>query len=85
MAPDAINGLLEFFASGFMALSILKVCRNRSSKGVSCIHVTFFCGWGFWNLYYYPHLDQWFSLLGGIGVVITNTVWAILLFKYRRQ
>lgn len=83
--PDIINGFFELFASGFIILSILKVWKNRSSAGVNWLHPAFFLAWGFWNLYYYPHLDQWFSLIGGIGVVVCNTIWVTLLFKYRRQ
>ena len=83
--PDIINGGFELFASGFIILSILKVWHSHSSKGVNWIHPAFFSAWGFWNLYYYPHLDQWFSLIGGIGVVVCNTIWVALLFKYRRQ
>lgn len=82
---DAINGWFELFASGFIILSVLKVWGTRSSAGVNWVHPAFFSAWGFWNLYYYPHLDQWLSFVGGIGVVICNTIWVALLFKYRRK
>ena len=82
--PDLLNGSFELLGSAFIILSIVKILKNKSSKGVSWIHILFFTAWGFWNLFYYPHLGQWLSFVGGIGIVLTNTVWTVLLIKYRK-
>jgi hypothetical protein len=80
--PDLVNGLFELFGAPFIWMSILKVLKDKKVKGVYWVSVAFFAAWGYWNLYYYPHLDQWLSFCGGIAIVISNTVWVILLIYY---
>jgi hypothetical protein len=75
MIPDMLNGLFELFGAGFIALSVRKLHRERIVRGISWGHVAFFMVWGYWNLYYYPSLDQWFSFVGGLGIVAMNTVY----------
>jgi len=72
---DLVNGIYEFLGAPFILMSILKLYKDKSVKGVSWIHVAFFSSWGYWNLYYYPHLNQWCSFLGGLFLVLTNTFW----------
>jgi len=82
--PDLLNGCFELFGSAFILLSIMKVLKTKSSAGVNWIHPAFFTAWGVWNLFYYPHLGQWLSFVGGIGVVSANIIWVSLLIKYRK-
>jgi len=83
--PDFINGLFELSGCWFILLSILRILKTKSAKGVHWLHPAFFSAWGSWNLYYYPHLGQWISFIGGFGVLIANSVWVILLLKYWRR
>lgn len=83
--PDLINACFEGLAGFFVLISAFKTLKNKSSKGVSYVTLIFFSTWGYWNLFYYPHLEQWYSFTGGIFVTITNTFWVILLIKYRNQ
>jgi hypothetical protein len=80
--PDVVNGMFELFAAPFICLSIKKLIRDKQIHGVSWVHASFFSAWGFWNLFYYPHLGQWFSFIGGIAVVTTNTAWVLLMLWY---
>ena len=75
MTPDLINGLFETAGGLFIMLSIRTLHRVKLVRGVSWIHVSFFSSWGYWNLYYYPTLDQWFSFWGGVFLVAANTYW----------
>lgn len=72
---DIVNGLFETAGGFFILLSILKLHREKIVRGVSWIHVGFFSSWGYWNLYFYPSLDQWFSFWGGVLLVASNTYW----------
>ena len=54
-------------------------------RGVSWMATTFFTSWGYWNLYYYPHLDQWWSFAGGVLIVVANTLWIGMMIYYIRQ
>ncbi len=73
--PDIVNGTLEAAGGFFILLSILRLHKDKVVRGVSWIHVAFFSTWGYWNLFYYWQLDQWWSWYGGIGVVTMNTLW----------
>lgn len=80
--PDIINGSFEFLA-GFAVLNHCRaVYRDKAVKGVSILSVIFFTAWGFWNLYYYPHLNQIWSFYGGLFIVAANSLWVWLLIRY---
>lgn len=79
---DVINGSLELIGGLFILLSIRKLYQDKQVRGVSWVHVLFFAFWGFWNLFYYPHLGQWVSFFGTIVIVTTNTIWVGMLFYY---
>lgn len=83
MKPDIVNGLFELFGAYFIWLHIRQVLKDRAVAGVSIPATVFFAGWGVWNLYYYPHLEQWFSFAGGIAIFVSNAIWIYLLLKYR--
>ena len=82
MTPDFINGCLEFFSSLLIGYNTLRLFKDKMVRGVSMIPVLFFDTWGFWNLYYYPALNQWFSFTGGVCLVIANVIWTGLAFYY---
>ena len=79
---DFLNGSFELAAGLFMTISIIKLHREKKVRGVSCIHVGYFTLWGYWNIYYYPYLDQWMSFFGGLSVVLINTVWLGQMIYY---
>jgi len=56
--------------------------RDKQVKGVSVLATSVFFSWGLWNLYYYPHLDQWLSFLGGLVIVAGNLLWLSMMFYY---
>jgi hypothetical protein len=82
--PDIINGSFEALGGFFILLSVLKLHRAKCVSGVSYVHVAFFSAWGYWNLYFYPHLDQWLSFWGGLFLVATNTWWLGQIVYYNR-
>jgi len=81
---DVINGLLELLGGCFIWLSCKRLYEDKQVKGVSMLHFTFFCFWGWWNLFYYPTLNQWMSFFGGLNVVAANTLWVVLAVHYTR-
>ena len=82
--PDIVNGTYELLGAPFILLSVISLYKHKSIKGVHILHVCFFTTWGYWNLFYYPHLHQWCSFLGGIAIVIVNTIWMSQIFYYRK-
>jgi len=79
---DLINGAFELSGSIFVLLNILKLNKDKMVHGVSWVSVSFFTCWGWWNIYYYPSLGQWFSTIGGVLLAITNTYWTCQLLHY---
>lgn len=80
--PDIVNGTFEAFG----ALAILDHCRtlyrHKIVRGVSWKATAFFFSWGVWNLYYYPHLGQWWSFVGGCAIVAMNCLWLGMMLYY---
>ena len=85
MWQDNVNGLYELLGGVFVFLHCRQLYRDKSFKGVNLQSFMFFASWGIWNLYYYPSLNQWWSLIGGIHIVFWNIVWIVLAFKYKEN
>jgi len=84
MMADLTNGLFEFLGSIALWLNVKRLYRDKCYSGVTTLATGFFMSWGYWNLYYYPSLNQWWSFTGGLSIVIANTVWLLLMFYYGR-
>jgi len=82
---DMINGVFESCGGFFILLSIIKLERDREVRGISWLHVAFFAMWGYWNLWYYPTLGQWFSAFGGVLLAATNTYYLVRLVQFSRK
>ena len=80
--PDLINSLFEFTAGCLIWLNVRALKEEKIIKGVRILPTTIFFFWGIWNLYYYPHLTQWASLVGGTSIVAANLAWLFLAFRY---
>jgi hypothetical protein len=85
MTPDIINGAFEFGMALMLSLSVRRLYRDKRVQGVSFWAVFWPMMWGYWNLFYYPHLDQWWSFMAGIGVVSANTTWVLMAWYYGRR
>jgi len=83
--PDAINGAYELGGGLFLLYNCFRLYQDKEVKGISIGTTAFFASWGYWNLFYYPHLHQWLSFLGGILVVGTNTAWVVMAIYYTRK
>lgn len=84
---DAVNGVFEGGGSILIWLNVRHIVRDKVVRGISLLPSVFWTLWGFWNLYYYPHLHQWLSFAGGLGVVWGNFLWLALAlyYTYRKQ
>ncbi len=85
MNPDLINGLFEFLGGLTIWVNIRRAYLDKRFHGVSILPTLFFNSWGLWNLYYYPHLDQWWSFLGGLSIFSANTIWVCQMIYYNRR
>lgn len=85
MSPDLTNGLFEFVGFIFTLLNIYRIYKDKGYSGIYIPSSIFFTLWGFWNLYYYPSLGQWFSFCGGALLVIGNMIHISLMIYYGRK
>lgn len=82
---DFINAFFEFGAGFAVLLHCLQLYKDKIVRGTSVWATSFFFSWGLWNLYYYPHLDQWASFFGGLSIVTANLLWVSMLWYYIRK
>jgi hypothetical protein len=80
--PDLINGGFELISSIMVWWNIATLYRDKEIKGVHIVPTAFFFSWGIWNLFYYPHLNQWLSFFGGCSIVLANGIWVLQMFHY---
>jgi len=85
MFNDIGNAIFEFFGAIVVYINIYKIVKDKKVRGVFWPVWIFYSLWGFWNLYYYPSVDCWWSFTSGILLVISNTAWVTLAFKYRKN
>jgi len=83
--PDLINGAFELFGGVAIFGHCRRLYRDKLVRGASWPATAFFQSWGLWNLFYYPHLDQWVSFTGGLLIVTANTVWLGMMLYYTRR
>lgn len=83
--PDLINGLFEVVGGLLIWLNVYQLHKDKKTKGIHPLPTLLFLLWGYWNLYYYPHLSQWFSFAGGILLVVANTIWVWQMYVYRKN
>lgn len=83
MNPDLVNASFELFAGLFILNHIRATIKAGGVEGISLTSVTYFVVWGFWNLFYYPHLGQTVSYYAGVFVAITNLTWLGVMLYYR--
>ena len=80
--PDLINGSFELFGAACLWTNVIRLWKDKKISGVHWAPTLFFFLWGFWNLFYYPHLHQWLSFVGSMGVVVVNGIWLSLLVYF---
>lgn len=81
--PDIINGLFECGGGLFLLLDIYVMQRDKILQGVHWLPKIWFMLWGYYNIFYYPHLGQHLSFIGGLLIVTVNTCWLAMYGYYR--
>lgn len=82
---DFINSSFELLAGVFVLNHCRVLRKEKEVKGVSLASIMFFSVWGFWNIIYYPALNQWCSFIGGIFITAANLVYSTMIFYYRAK
>lgn len=80
---DLVNAGFEFGGGVGLLLNCRRLYRDKRVRGVDWRVTAFFGAWGYWNLYYYSGLDQWWSFAAGILPCCANTLWVAMVIYYR--
>lgn len=85
MTPDLFNGLFEFLGSLAVWGNVQAIYKDRGYAGGRVYIMLFFFFWSLWNLYYYPHLHQMASFIGGVSLGLANAAYVAMMFRYGRR
>src|ERR1700677_267129 len=80
--PDLLNGILEFIGSLTIWANVRKLRQDKIVKGTHWEMMFFFASWAAFNLFYYPHLNQMWSLAGATSMFVAEVVWVVLASYY---
>lgn len=83
--PDFSNAMFEFIGGLAVLRTVMHAWKVGKIVGVHWMTPAFFWTWGAWNIFYYPHLDQWMSFVAGLFIFAVNTAWMYSLWKLGRQ
>lgn len=82
---DLINGLFELTSALFASINVFRLHKDKEVKGVSVIPTIYFTLWGLWNIYFYPSNGFYYSFIGGLFIVLVNTIWIGQIFYYKKK
>ncbi len=82
---DHINAVFEGGSALFIASNVRRLYVDKKLSGANVATTVWFSVWGFWNLFYYFGLAQWFSWAMGAFVFLANATWVALALVYRRD
>ena len=82
---DLLNGIFEAGGAVLVWKNVHQIIKDKQTRGVYWPAWFFFSAWGWWNILYYASLDQWVSWTGGLVLVLANTTWVVLAWKYRHR
>ena len=85
MLPDLINGLFEGLGALLIWLNVKTLIQTKQLIGFRLSVVAFFAAWGYWNLFYYPSLNQPISTAFALVLALGNTFYTVLALIYRRR
>lgn len=85
MNADLVNGLFQLGAALFIFNHCRVLYRDKLVRGVSIFSTIFFLVWGFWNLWYFPFLEQVISTIAAVAVTIANILYTYMMAHYLRK
>jgi hypothetical protein len=83
--PDLINGAFEILGSFAVWGNFLAILKDRGYAGTRLPMMAFFTTWSFWNLYFYSHLLQWFSLYASMLLTLGDCAVVSAMMYFGRK
>ena len=81
---DVINALFQLGGAIAAWKNVQMIWKERQVKGVFWPLTIYYAVWGLWNLAFFSHLAQWWSLASGTLLVSGNLVWSGIALAHHR-
>jgi hypothetical protein len=85
ITPDAINGAVEFAGSLAAWANVWTLWRDRGYAGISVCGMALIASRSLWRGYFYLHLGQPMSVLGGCSNALAYVLFVILLVYFGKK
>ncbi len=85
MSNDQINALFELGSAILGCTNIYKTYIDKGVKGYNYGVLIFYTLWCFYNFYFYPMNDLWYSFYAGIAIGLVNMIWLIEILYYKSK
>lgn len=83
--PDLVNSVFEVVAGALTWTSVFRLRKDKRVRGIHLAPMAVFAAWGYWNMFYYLHLNQPLSWIAGCSMTAANTVWFLMALYYSRK
>lgn len=80
---DLINSLFQAGAIFFLCLNIRQIVIHSELKGVSIFMIVYFTVWGYWGIFMFYTLHQFWSMVTNIGIATAYTIWLTLALRLK--
>ena len=84
MPFDIVNAMFQLGSAAMIWLNVVKIHKDKRVHGVVWYTFVFYATLGVWNIFFYHHLQQWWSIVAGSVVIFGNIAWCVLAVKYSR-
>lgn len=85
MNLDLINAVFELGGAFAAFGNVYTTYKDKRVAGVSAISTAWFSSWAFWNIYYYPSLNQTLSGFAAGVIGLFNAIWLFQIWYYGRN
>ena len=83
--PDLINGAVEFAGSLAAWANVVTLYRDRGYAGISVGVMGFFAARSLWRGWFYLHLGQPMSVIGGCSNAFAYCLFVILMIHFGKR
>ena len=79
---DVINSIFQLGGAMAAWINVRKILKDKHVKGVYWPLTLYYAGWGLWNLAFFSHLEQLWSLASGTLLVSGNLAWSAIALEH---
>ena len=81
---DFINAVFNSVGAFFIILNAIDIHRRQTVAGHTYPSTIFFTAWSIYSVFFYAHLQQFWSFSISVVMAIANVALLMLVFKYRK-